>query len=319
MESRCYRLREVPTPWSTGKNEIKGPLSGSMQTPLLPGVDATIILTMGTHTGRKRSGRLMKRYGTIISRICPKVYFQINQGFKRCSKRNVHAPPTDLLHALLQAFRHAQGFRNVLILEDDAVFEPSGLQLRMTLLRVGRFIVNRQLNGKPFNTYNLGAVAHILFPCGKGLNHRRILGFRGCAQAIIWSREARNEVLRSINIASYPNHHVLHADNRKLIPQLESHAFTYKTPIVTQLFVETDNSQYWSSFYENRGWRRDADKLMRAVTRACIQLLRLDKSTQPGWNLMYGFGMGSTAFPVFVLAITYALISAWTRYYSKLT
>lgn len=309
-EEACYRLHELPTPWSIQKRKTKNTMARGARAPLLPGVDAVIVLTMNTRTGRRRIQKFMSSQGHIVSSLCPRAFFQINEGYRRCPKQNVDSPPTDLLHALLQAFRHAHGFQNVLIMEDDAIFERTGLQLKLALRRVGEFITDRQQRGKAFNTYNLGAVAHILLPCGKNLNHRRIVGFRGCMQAVIWSKEARNQVLESINLSKRPKHHLLHADDRNVIPQLEQHAFTYRSPVATQLFVETDNSRHWSAFRRDRGWRQDANKAMRAITRACIRLLDLDTYTQPGWNLMYGFGIGSTAFPILVIAFAYAAFSA---------
>lgn len=303
-ESHCYSIREIPTPWSGGARNVH---AQPMQLgPLLPGVDAVIILTMHSPTGRDRARRLMKLYGEIISTLCPRAYFQINRGYKRCAKANVHSPPDDLVHATLEAFRNMEHFDNILLLEDDAIFEMKGLHLRAALRRVGHFILDRQKKGKPFNTYNLGAIAHALLPCGRNLNHRRIVGFMGAAQAVIWSRKARASVLRSIDIRSHVPGEMPANDDRHFVPELDTHAFTYKIPLVTQIFVPTNNSNHWrllGPHSERQQWKLYLNTALQKIVRWLISLVRLDRDTQPGWDIMYGYGSGITVFTSIMLAV----------------
>ena len=299
MESDCYTIKEIPTPWSIGNSPST--LNKSFS-PILPGVDAVIIMTMDSRNGRARAHRLMRKYGRIIATLCPRAYFQVNKGYKRCHKHNVLYPHADLVHATLQAFRTTKKFNNILLMEDDAIFETVGLKLRVALKRVGEFIVRRQQDKKPFNTYNLGAIAHALLPCGQGLHHRRIIGYLGATQANIWSREARNAVLQSIDISSYPSGAIQHIDNPKFVPQLEKYAFTYKRPIATQIFPKTDNSNHWAVFGVDRdGWKRHANDVARKFVRNFIKTLQIDHRTQPGWNILYGYGLGITVFSSLVL------------------
>ena len=311
-EAACYRIREIPTPWSGGSGDVKLGPNDHIQ-PILPGVDAVIIMTMDTPTGQNRVRKMMRKYGRIIASLCPRAYFQINQGYKRCPKQNVVYPHADLVHATLQVFRNTMKFRNILLLEDDAVFEMKGLALRVALRRVGMFITDRQSRGKPFNTYNLGAIAHALLPCGERLHHRRIIGFMGAAQAVIWSRKARVSILKSTNIASYPNGKVPHIDDRTFIPQLETYAFTYKKPVITQLFVETENSKHWAVLgVQDSEFRHHANRFARKIARLFISILNVDQRTQPGWNIMYGYGIGATVFASVVvggIAATWRAIS----------
>jgi len=295
--SHCYRLQAIETPWSRGgRNADAEPMDLG---PLLPGVDAVIILTMQSPTGRERVRRLMKLYGKIISTLCPKAYFQINRGYKRCPKANVHSPPDDLVHATLEAFRNMQHFENILLLEDDAIFEMKGLNLRVALREVGNFILHRQKTGMPFNTYNLGAIAHALIPCGRNLNHRRIFGFMGAAQGVIWSREARTSVLQSIHIHSYVPGEMPANDDRHFVPELDTHAFTYKKPLVTQIFVPTNNSNHWrllGPHSKEHPWKLYINSVLKQMVRWIISMIRLDRYTKPGWDIMYGYGAGIIVF-----------------------
>ena len=301
MDHNCYTIKTIPTPWSLGDSSTLR--SDHKIRPILPGVDAVVILTTNSANGRARVRTLMRKYGRIIATLCPRAHFQVNRSYKQCYKNNVFYPHVDLVHAYLQAFRTTKKFHNVLILEDDAIFEMTGLELAVALKRVGEFIARRQSEGKPFNTYNLGCIAHALLPCGKKLQHRRIIGFLGATQAVIWSRDARSALLRSIDIASRPSGAIKHIDDPTFVPHLEEHAFTYKRPIVTQTFPYTENSQYWTVFgVGTEGWRRRVNDAARVLVRGFFKTLQVDYRTQPGWNILYGYGLGITAFSSIVLA-----------------
>lgn len=52
------------------------------------------------------------------------VYILLNKGFSKCNKTGIESSHADLTDCYLQIFKHAhkQNFGNVLILEDDFVF-----------------------------------------------------------------------------------------------------------------------------------------------------------------------------------------------------
>lgn len=298
-ESRCYAIREIPTIYTGHPNQ--------RQLPILPGVDAVVIMTNATIEGRKRVKTFVRKYGRLVEALCPKAMFQINHGFQRCYKGGVLTSSADYVHAMLEAFRNTQRFQNVLILQDNVVFDLSGLQLKLALYRVGRFIVRRQRMHKPFNTYNLGCLAHALLPCGENLQHRKIVGFLGCTQAVVWSREARHALLRSIDVRAHAPGCMPTANDRSFIPQLETHAYTYKRPIATQTFDSSFLSK--PARYPQCHSKRSliSTKWVRFVTGLGIRLLRLDKTTRPGWNVLNGFGMGLTTFLALMCAAIVSL------------
>lgn len=302
--SHCYRLQAIETPWSSDQSR-HGKHSTNVK-PLLPCIDAVIILTMDSPTGLSRRRTLMKKYGGIIRTLCPRAFFQVNRGFIACPKDHVYSPPDDIVHAILHAFRSTEELNNILLMEDDAMFESSGDNLRISFQRVNNFIQYKQIHGEPLNTYNLGAIAHGLIPCGTGLHHRKIVGFMGAAQAVIWSRPARKSFIKSVDLSAYPPGEMPMADDRTLVPQLNKHAFTYKRPIVTQIFPKTENSDNWKFFrvpHKKKSWKSGMNSIAQKSARGLLSFSRLDKNTQPGWNIVYGYGSGLTVFTSFISAL----------------
>jgi hypothetical protein len=87
-------------------------------------VDATYIIHL------KDNGR----YESIIEQlskfpISKKVFIVLNKGYKKCKKHpSITKPPLDLVDAYLEIFQHAKEKNNILILEDDFIFDDKILE-----------------------------------------------------------------------------------------------------------------------------------------------------------------------------------------------
>ena len=92
----------------------------------------------------------------------------------------------------------------------------------------------------------------------------------GAAQAIIYSREARSKLIEDISSSNF---------NKGLIDNSYigtlTNKFTYKYPLIVQLFPKTENQNTWN-----------ANIYILSIIKLAVTLLKLDTSTY-SWNLLY--------------------------------
>lgn len=277
-------------------------------------VDAAIVLTMPS--ARRRQEALGAQL-PVLRDLGRRLYVQCNRGYRECAKAHVQTAAADLLHATMQAFRMARdmGFDNVATVEDDVRFDVRDPIKH--LRRVDAFLRSREGN---FGTYNLGCFADLLLPTGQP-HHRRIVGFRGCAQCVVWSRQAREEVLATVDLSRLPRNLVPHLDNPKLIRPVGRRAYTYYKPLATQVFPTTENSRNWC--FGSACMRGDAGapkrlrhRLHARVVSELIRATGVDRRTSPAWALGYGGGFGMIGCPVvaaLALCVCVALCVVITR------
>lgn len=249
--------------------------------PLLPSVECAVVLTM------TNSKRLTKPTFDGIKKLCRRTYVQRNPGYNTCPKPDwVQSSYMDLVHAyknVCEEFRNVRG--NILILEDDAQLMPG--TSRLDFDRVDRFL----LVGK-YDLYTLGSLGWIHHI---NRHHARVHGC--CSQAIIWTPWVRERLsLTSIST---------HIDNTFINRQL---TITYKTPLVVQLFPETENRSQWCVFCTPR--MISVDKLINNIHVKFVRFFHMDIDTRH-WKTMYTL---SKLVPVlYVMVCVSACVGVGTR------
>jgi len=192
--------------------------------PLLRSVHTAFVLTM-TDDARLDA---LARSGAL--RLCARTFVQHNRGFRRCRKPEfVQSTSTDLVHAYCEVALRARGMGNVLILEDDA--EVLAAATRADFAEVDAFVAHRA-----FDFYTLGSAGRQRPSPHKG--HLR-LAYTGASHAIIWPEATRARLLE----VYMPRLTHIDSDFLAMLPL----AYTFRDPLVGQLFLRTENSHTWSA------------------------------------------------------------------------
>jgi len=239
----CYNFEEI--------NYKEGFLDSS--------VDATYILHL------EGNGRLESIYKQLEEFQPTKtVYIVFNKGYKKCKKKlSKQEPPTDLIDAFLQAFKHAKdkNYNNILILEDDFIFNEQ-IKNKYVNTDINNFI-NKQMD-KHF-MYMLGALPHLQMPYEN--KHYKLFSSTG-THACIYSKELRDNMLNKIDFSK-----MIDWD---LFTNLNVRRYIYKEPLCYQLFPQTENSMYWFSGF---GFSH--------FLKSYLALLKVNKQTEPGYSIAY--------------------------------
>lgn len=199
------------------------------------------------------------RYESIIDQlhkypISKKVYIVLNQGYKKCQKdSSITKPPLDLVNAFLEVFKHAKNKENILILEDDFMFDDKILD-PFHQNNINKFIEKKR--NLEF-MYYIGALPLVLLPHNY-YNYTSVFSI-GC-HSVIYSKKFREKVAKDRNINDWD-----------LCLQINTPRFIYYTPLCYQLFTETENSKHWAD--------HDFILYYLAILSKCIlKIVSLDKS-----------------------------------------
>ena len=188
-------------------------------------VDATYIIHL------KDNGR----YDSIIDQlskfpISKKVFIVVNKGYKKCKKHpSITKPPLDLVDAYLEIFQHAKEKNNILILEDDFIFDDKILE-PFHRNNINKFIKNH--SNFDF-IYYLGALPGLLLPYDY-YNYRNIFSIG--THSVIYSKKSRVNI-RDNKINDWDL--FLNSKSR----------YIYYTPLCYQLFTETENTKHWGDHH----------------------------------------------------------------------
>jgi hypothetical protein len=235
--------------------------------PLFKSLDATYIIHLEGNGRYNDIEEQLKLYHP--SKI---VYILFNKGYKKCEKEGIHAPAKDLIHAYKYILEHAMQYNNVLILEDDFMFNP---EVKEHAQNIDNFVNNH----KNF-IYRIGCIPSIQIPYNSYTN----IGITCGSHATIYSKNTRNELLKSdiqdwdIGLLKYIN-------------------YLYYKPLCYQLFPVTENQKHWGDF-------NPITMLGGKILIFLIKILHLDSQVEPGYSIMYSV---SSMFPIIILAIIYAL------------
>jgi len=220
-------------------------------------VDATYILHLEGN-GRLPDilNQLNKYHPTKI------VYIVFNKGYKKCQKKlSKYEPPTDLVDAYFQTLKDSKNYRNILILEDDFIFNE-----RMNDPKVTNDI-NTFINDKDNEEfmYMLGALPHLQIPYK---NKHYTLCISSGTHASIYSKKLRDNILDNVPIDTVGDWDVY--------TNLNCSRYIYEEPLCYQLFPDTENSKYWINYFG-----------VSTALRSYMKSLELDMKTEPGYSNCY--------------------------------
>ena len=222
-------------------------------TPILKNVDIVLILTMEGSDRFKNDPFLLN--------LAKKTIIQYNKGFIKCIKSpTIKTTKEDIVHAYYTAFEYLKEYNNVIILEDDALVINKD-----TLIydKIDKFI-----DTYDFDIFTFGSSG--LFSNYNEDFFKIDPFFFWAAQAIIYSPKARNKLTEDI-ISSKFNKGPIDAI---YIYNLDR-KFTYKYPLIVQLFPNTENQNLWVN-----------NIVELCKIKITIALLKLDRCVD-SWFLLY--------------------------------
>ena len=255
--NNCYRFEKL---------ELKG-------NPIFESIDATYIIHL-EYNGR---------YNSILnelSKIIPSknIYIVFNKGYKKCKKADfINKPALDIVDSNLNIFSHSNEmkYENILILEDDFVFEDIN---KTDTTEIDRFMIK---NKNKNISYLLGALPFILIPTFNLDHYRGIL--TGGMHAVIYTRIYRNNILKL---------------NQKEIKDWDMKDFfklnkyVYKKPLCFQTFPLTKNRKQWFD-----------TSILYYLSDFFFKITKLDTQIHPGYDIMYVFSKSIIFIIIFILII----------------
>jgi hypothetical protein len=223
------------------------------ETPILKNVDVVLILAMEDSTRFKED--------PFILNLTKQTIIQYNKGFKKCNKPStIISSKQDIVHAYYTAFDYLKEYNNVIILEDDALVVNKDI---LIYEKIDAFIATTDFDIFTFGSFGLVSKHNEDF-----LKLDRY--FFGSLQAIIYSRNTRTKLIEDISLSNFNKGHM----DITYIGALTK-KFTYKYPLIVQLFPKTENKTSWFS-----------NVFLLAITNFLITLFRLDNSVD-SWFLLY--------------------------------
>jgi hypothetical protein len=215
-----------------------------------------------------------------------RLHVVFNKGFKKCDKGpNIKNTYKDLSHAYLWIFEHAlkSGYENVLILEDDFMFEGPILE---HVNPICEFVNSRK--NMPM-AYLLGCLPFALFPISA--SHYKVTVGLG-THSVIYNATCMKHTL-SIRDSVEDWDAYLHFSTYK---------YCYYKPLCYQLFPETENSKNWGG--EDVVFKTLATIFLRPG----IALLGLGKNIHPGYDIAYFMAKLIPLITLFLLLVIIAIV-----------
>ena len=225
-------------------------------------IDTTYIITM---TQSK------ERHSSIVNELrkgfpCKKIKILINQGYKNCDKQNITDSSSDLCHAYKQIFKDAimQKCKNILILEDDFIFSESFYEQK-NIVSCNTHI-DKYKNEKL--VLYLGAIPFFTLPFNTSFSYNL---YSGGSHAVIYNQNAIKYIYKNLN----PINNDFDGFLMKTKQLLHLKKLLYNTPLVYQLFPETENMKLWTSYAGGN------------ILKYGMKMLKLDKEAEFGYDVMY--------------------------------
>ena len=217
-------------------------------------VDATYIIHLKGNGRYKNVKKQLKQYP-----LTKNVHIVVNKGYKKYKKPNVDSPRKDVLHAYMFCFEHAKQYNNILILEDDFIIDPS--------LYTHKDNINTFVKTHIDFVYRLGCIPFALIP----YDTNNYIGFMMGAHAIIYSTSIRTQLLK--------NQDEMYKSDYDVYLNLYFN-YVYYTPVIYQLYPETENQKKWGDF-------NVCTKILGYILKNVFHLLLLDKQVNPGYDFFY--------------------------------
>ena len=244
-------------------------------------VDATYIIHL------KNNGREQHIFDE-LSRIHPTntIHIVYNEGFRKVDKGpRVKTTVDDLTHTYLWTFEHSvsNGYRNILILEDDFMFH---VDLKETQHNILDILESRKTEDYIFL---LGCLPFMMIP----RDHLTYTGITCGMHCAVYSEQC---ILNTL------------ANREKIVDwdiffnfvSETTNKYIYPTPLCYQLFPITENSTNW-------GMEHDVLSSLSYVVKPIMRLCQLDKQVEPGYSVFYLFskmlGIGLSLLVMYMIAV----------------
>jgi hypothetical protein len=232
--------------------------------------------------GNGREANIMPEYEKAVP--SKRLHVVFNKGFKKCDKGpEVKGTAEDLVDAYLWIFEHAlkSGYENVLILEDDFIFEDPILEHAKSICE---FVNSRK--DIPLS-YLLGCLTFILLPVG--MSHYKVAVGCGTHSGIYNTTCMKHSLQVRDKITDWDNY-----------VNFNTYKYCYYKPLCYQLFPETDNSKIWGT-----GENTLINIFIFGILKPTIALLDLGNNIHPGYDIMY---FVAKLFPFIALFIAYLVL-----------
>lgn len=251
-------------------------------------VDATYIITMEGGPRYNECIEKLKEYQPTKT-----VYILLNKGYKKCNKTLPKQNSMyDIIDANLHIFRHSleQNYNNVLILEDDFIFNNSIVDTKVSH-DVNSFLYS---NTHTSFVYTLGCLPVYVMPYT--FNTFRVV-WGHAMHAVIYSNPFRRYLLEYTELNTI---HDWDIDiSRICLKQLNKYMYRY--PLCYQTIPNTENKQTW-------GMSKPAEYILDTY----IKATSFDTTPEPGTTFIY-----ILANILFVITILLLLILIYVLYTVK--
>lgn len=196
--------------------------------PILKNLDLTLVLTMENNLNR-----FIKN--DFIINLAPKTIFQINKGFKKCSKNcngeKIDVTWKDLNHANIIALeKYKDKYNNILILEDDAQLLDNDLN---KWKEIDDYLINPN-----FISLSIGSLG-LLYPSITNFK-KNMSSFTG-SQAIFYNIKKIQPLIDIVQNNKCSSFHWDKLINNYNITKMK----IYRYPLIVQIFPWTENRQSW--------------------------------------------------------------------------
>jgi len=202
------------------------------------------------------------------------VYILLNKGFTKCNKTGIESSHADLTDCYLQIFKHAQkqNFDNILILEDDFVFNEK-IKENEHIKNINTFLEKKA--GDNF-IYFLGAIPWFLIPYNS-YNYRCILS--SGTHSVIYSKSHRDDFLENFSkrmmVTDWDINYNINFTSR----------FIYYTPLCYQICDNSENSR--NPKFDNKYMALASEVVKYCNYNIIFRILGLDKNPEPGYSIFY--------------------------------
>ena len=224
-------------------------------------VDITYILLM---EDSPREKQVLENIETF--KLSKKVIIQYNKGFKKCKKDLIKQTTNyDLSDAYNNVFLHSieHNFKTILVLEDDFMFDQRIYDKNII------HDIEKLYQTVDVNIFNLGTALAVLKPLSIIYNlyncKKLIVGSQ--SHAVIYSRKFIDKYTNNYKQKKIKVHYDLNFSEFFI-----DNIYTYKIPLSYQLLYETENFKQWH---------------LNKYVMVFIKLLKLDKTPQPGFDILY--------------------------------
>lgn len=249
-----------------------------------PNIDATYIIHL------KDNGREQHIFDE-LSRIHPTsvIHIVYNEGFRRVDKGpQVKTTVDDLTHTYLWTFEHAvvQRYRNILILEDDFMFNVDDIKKPENQQNIRDILESRKSED---HVFLLGCLPFLLLPRDPSTYTGITCGMH-CA---VYSEQCiRNTLANRDKIVDWDIFFNFVSET--------TNKYVYYKPLCYQLFPVTENSTNW-------GMEHIVLRTLSEMIKPFMQVCRLDIQVEPGYSAFYMFskilGIGLALLVIYVIAV----------------